>query len=214
MPELHVKDKYQSSEIAEKYDGRRFESVAGRNRNRLKIAAINKALSRIGDPGLLLDLPYGTGRFFDFLSGRGIRFVGSDVSFEMLRYAATKDTAGYAPLVVADVNALPFADDSFDTVMSIRFLFHLSPAERVRAIRELARICKGRLILDYRLRFASLKNISRIVRHRLGLAAPLKRPTKKEMLAELAEAGLDPVEIFTVTPVFSDKFIVVCRKRG
>ena len=177
------------------------------------MAAVRKALDRIGDTGLLLDAPCGSGRFFELLSKRGVRFVGTDLSEAMLLGARAKaNGAGESGLVMADINALPFADGAFGTLMCIRFLFHLSPEERVTALREMSRVTRGYLVLDYRL-FFSGKNILRLIVSRFKHKRPLYRPNKREMLGELARAGLEAVAIFPVTRVFSDKYIVLCGKR-
>ena len=211
MTAKDVKKEYTRPEVASNYDAKRFASRAGKRRNRRKIATINKALALVDNPGLVLDVPCGTGRFYEFLSTAGLKFVGSDISELMLRESLPK-ARDFPPLalVAADSEALPFKDDSFDVVMSIRYLFHLTPGVRVKILREMGRVAKRYLILDYRLRY-SLRNILRIILSRVGLKSPVVRPTRREMLQELADAGLEPVAHFAVASVFSDKHIILCR---
>jgi ubiquinone/menaquinone biosynthesis C-methylase UbiE len=66
--------------------------------------------------GACLDIGCGTGRNFETIraSGRGV--VGVDYSADQLRVARTR-TDG--PLMVADAAVLPFADESFDTAMTM-----------------------------------------------------------------------------------------------
>lgn len=211
MVSKDVKKEYSKPNVASQYDAKRFVSSSGRRRNRRKIATIRRALALIEKPRFILDVPCGTGRLFDFFKGEGMRFVGADIAQPMLGEALAKlDGDATAGLVAADVERLPFKDGAFDAVMSIRFLFHLTPEVRIRAIREMARVTRGHLILDYRLRYC-LRNIVRIGLSKVGLRRPLRRPTRVDMLAELDAAGVVPMAIFPVARGFSDKYIVLCK---
>lgn len=65
--------------------------------------------------GRVLDIGCGTGRNFP-LYAPGTTVVGADPSFDVVR--AARRRAHGALLVVASAEALPFADGSFDTVVS------------------------------------------------------------------------------------------------
>jgi ubiquinone/menaquinone biosynthesis C-methylase UbiE len=129
----------------------------------------------------------------------------------MLKTPDANGAAGPVGLVAADAEAMPFADNSFDVVMCIRFLFHVPPEKRVVMLREMARMARRYIILDYRMRF-SLRNLRQRVFSALRLAKPLKgKVTRKQMRRELADAGLEPIAAFPVARIFSDKLIVLCR---
>jgi hypothetical protein len=67
--------------------------------------------------------------------------------------------------------------------------------------------------VDYRHRHAP-RNVFKRWAHALGLRkmpAP-PRVSRDELHAELAASGLRAIEIFVVTPVFSDKWFVLCEK--
>jgi SAM-dependent methyltransferase len=64
--------------------------------------------------GPCLDIGCGTGRNFETIRATGRSVVGVDYSADLLRVARTR-TDG--PLMIADAAVLPFADESFDTVM-------------------------------------------------------------------------------------------------
>lgn len=95
-------------------------------------------------PGhLVADIGCGPGNYFGRLSARGARAVGSDLSPGM---AAEARTAGF-PTVVADAQALPFGDASFDRVMCNHVLYHVRDIQA--ALLELRRIARrgGRVLL-------------------------------------------------------------------
>lgn len=98
----------------------------------------------------VLDLPAGTGRFIGILRARGARVHAVDISEDMLaelRRAWPNEGDGLT-IERADAEALPFADNSFDFAVCWRLL-HLLPAgidERV--LRELARVCRGGIVLE------------------------------------------------------------------
>lgn len=67
--------------------------------------------------GSALDLATGTGDIAFALSARSARVVGLDVTFRMIELARAKRQQRPAPLfLVGDMQALPFAADSFDLV--------------------------------------------------------------------------------------------------
>jgi ubiquinone/menaquinone biosynthesis C-methylase UbiE/DNA-binding transcriptional ArsR family regulator len=105
------------------------------------------------DLGTLLDVGTGTGRIAELLEPRAARVTGVDKSPEMLRLARARLQAlpaGRVELVQADFAALPFADDSFDTVVFHQVLHYAQAPEY--ALAEAARVCRdaGRVaIVDF-----------------------------------------------------------------
>lgn len=70
-------------------------------------------------PGTCLDLGCGTGIAIPVLVQRGWRVVGVDLSRDQLRVARQRAGKPGAWLVAADASAVPFADGSFDAVVSV-----------------------------------------------------------------------------------------------
>ena len=114
----------------------------------------------------------------------------------------------------ADAEALPLADGAVDCVLSIRFLHHIDPQTRIRILKEMARVSSGWLILDYRHKY-SYRYATWKLRRALGLTRkPLARVNRRQVEEEIVQAGLEIVSVHPVTRVFSDKWIVLARKRS
>ena len=211
------RDHYRDRGLAERYDGLRFGGSRAR-RNAAKWRAISRAMDRAAELGgeirSVLDLPTGTGRFVPQLDARGLSVVGADISLEMMKVGREKAQALGSParFVQCDAEELPFPDRSFDCSMTIRFLFHLTAAARVRALTELARVSRRWVIADYRHRY-SLRYVRQSASHGLGLRGPAEpRVSRAEMDAEITAAGLRVDTIFSIAPVFSDKWVVLCER--
>jgi ubiquinone/menaquinone biosynthesis C-methylase UbiE len=135
---------------AGRYDERRYRSAEGRLFSALELGVLRTSLGDLH--GLrVLDVPAGTGRMAIGLAGMGARVCGGDISKGMLMAAAAKaEDSGAQGVHFAQVNAahLPFADDTFDAVMSFKF-FHLIPNDvKPVLIREMVRVLKpGRKLI-------------------------------------------------------------------
>src|SRR5215831_7505363 len=66
-------------------------------------------------PGVALDAACGTGRYAEFLAGRGHRVIGVDSSPDMLARAGRRVPDG--EFHVAELDRLPLADDSVDIIV-------------------------------------------------------------------------------------------------
>jgi len=103
-------------------------------------------LAKPGDARMrVLDAGCGTGGLLANLRTVAWR-TGVEISPDGIRLARTR---GRAPLVQGSVSSLPFADESFDAVVSIDVLCHAAVDERL-AIAEAARVLKpgGRLLVQ------------------------------------------------------------------
>ncbi|MDH3626304.1 MAG: class I SAM-dependent methyltransferase [Acidobacteriota bacterium] len=207
----YKKQFYRESAVASDYDFHRFGEPRRVRRNIKKWKAICKALDETDGVESVLDIPCGTGRFTGSLAERGHLVIGSDISLEMMVEAQSKfnDLERFAGYVQADAEALPMPDSSVDCVMSIRFMFHVDPATRVRILREMGRVSRRWLIIDYRHCYTprylkwKIKSALRMTK------TPLERVSRREMEDEFREAGIKIRRVIPVARVFSDKWIVV-----
>ncbi|WP_157217093.1 class I SAM-dependent methyltransferase [Flavisphingomonas formosensis] len=98
----------------------------------------------------VLDVACGPGIVACALAAQGARVTGIDLTPAMIAEAKARQSAeGLAGLdwQVGDATALPFADETFDRVVT-RYSFHHLP-EPVAALREMRRVCRagGRVVV-------------------------------------------------------------------
>ncbi|MCY2958934.1 MAG: class I SAM-dependent methyltransferase [Planctomycetota bacterium] len=209
-PKLSV---YGDAEHARAY-ATRWDSGRGRARDARKQRALEASFEHLGAFGSVLDAPCGTGRMTKFLGTRGT-YIGIDLAPAMLREARARHAD--ARYVVGDLTRLPLADRSVDVAVCIR-LMHLvrDPVLRVSFLRELARVSRVGVVVDFR-HDRALRTWFGRVRARLGLRARAHNAHARETVAaELAQAGLvDPRFVAVRTPAaLSDKMVVVARRAG
>jgi SAM-dependent methyltransferase len=90
--------------------------------------------TRAGATLRLLDAGCGLGTAAAFLQADA-RVIGTDVSLPMLREAVHR-----GPVAVQEPFALPFADGVFDAAFAFCVYHHIDESQRVRHLRELARV--------------------------------------------------------------------------
>lgn len=206
-------DAYARPDYARSYDERWSGTKRARDeRKRAALVAALRVLGPWGEGATLLDAPCGTGRFAELLPAEGFRYTGADRAAAMVEVARAKHPGRH--FEVADLALLPWGDASFDAAVCIR-LFHLvhERATRQAYLRELARVARHGVVVDYRQR-ESLRGASSALRHALGLrAAPPEHLRRAEFAAELEEAGLRPAAWIPVRrPGWTtDKVVVACR---
>ncbi|GAA3516979.1 class I SAM-dependent methyltransferase [Nocardioides daeguensis] len=147
----------------------------------------------------ILDIPCGGGVALRGLRpGQGVEYVAADIAQTMLdrttRAAARRGVADQVQPRIADVGDLPFADDSFDLVVTFTGL-HCFPDPR-RAVVEVARVLRpggvltgSALLNDTGLRFGPLRRAGRVA----GLLGP--GCTSTDLQTWLAEEGIADVVV-------------------
>ncbi|MCS7254231.1 MAG: methyltransferase domain-containing protein [Armatimonadota bacterium] len=219
---LRRKRHYQDETVAKIYEMKRFGGLFGWMRHMRDITAIRRAIRFANSLGtqisFVLDVPCGTGRIFQLLSQKGIKFIGADISHAMLLEAMGKPKShleGLVGLVVSDAEWLPFKDGTFDAVMCIRFMFHVPREIQLRILKEMRRVTNRWGIVEFRHRY-TLRYLSNWIRYKLGLLGELKYRFSKHDLEELvSEAGFKVRAIFPTrpyAPFLSDKWIVLLEK--
>ena len=149
----------------------------------------------------VLDVPTGSGVALRWLRpGQGLRYVAADISATMLARcraaAARRGVSDQVTGCLADVGALPFADDAVDLVLSLTGLHcfpdpHLAVREMVRVLRPGGMLTGSALCTDTGRRHEPLRRAGRAA----GVLGPMC--TTDEIRRWLLETGCREV---TVTP--------------
>jgi ubiquinone/menaquinone biosynthesis C-methylase UbiE len=142
------KEWYQTAEVAEEYEDKRF-SRGGRLIDRREKQAVLSALDPL-EGKRVLEIACGTGRFSAMLASQGADVIGLDISDAMLSQGREKARRSgvddHLEFVRGDASRLPFPDDHFDAVLAMRF-FHLIPNPD-RYLREIRRVTDDQLVFD------------------------------------------------------------------
>jgi len=202
---------WRQPEVAQTYDTGRFDTLKGRLYRWREERAIEFALGRLRR-GTVLDAACGTGRITALLQRNGFRATGCDVSPAMMAVARRRlASLGYdVPLVETSVECLPYPDQSFDAATCVGLLMHLDADVRVRALRELARVSRGPIVVQY-----GCVDLFQRVSARLTGVPPgqVRCPvSEQEMRVDLKRSGLRALSQSWVMRGLSSSVIVVLTK--
>jgi len=173
------------------YEEKRYKHLDQRIVNHLEHRLIDRLLAASGTEGKsLLNVPCGYGRFSEILDRRYGRICCFDLQPEILGLALRRHGGRSAFGVNGSIRQLPFADGSFDMVMSIRFFHHyFADEDRLAMLRELQRVTRKSLLLTY-YRRNFLHELTRRV-NKMGKGILML--DRRAFLDELSAAGFRPV---------------------
>ncbi len=217
--ELGTKTGYYGS-LAASYDERRFSGALGRLKNWRDQRLVEKAMRHAGHIERILDVPCGTGRVLRSLASRVSHSVGADISRDMIEFSrlhrSTKDgLKSLLEYVQCDVKYLPFGNNSFDAVVSGRFLhhlYHLPQAERLQVMREFARVSRRWVLGDFNIQYGLKYYINRVRSILKGKPLKSERMPAAKVFEELAKAGLRVEQVYPISWLASEKWYILCRK--
>lgn len=138
---------------AQRYLHKHQDGLLRRLSNRRDQRIARKALEIAGDPGLVLDLPCGAGRFWPLLCERPNRVVlAADNSAAMIATARSVQTPALLERVhtfQTSAFAVDLHDSAVDCVFCIRLLHHVEAPQHRRAIlREFHRVSRDTAIVS------------------------------------------------------------------
>lgn len=112
-----------------------------------------QAMELAGDPGVVLDLPCGAGRFWPLLAERqDRRILAADNSGDMIaiaRRAQHPDIVARVRTFQTSAFDIDLDDETVDCVFCMRLLHHVAePAHRLAMLRELHRVSRDTVIVS------------------------------------------------------------------
>ncbi|WP_222834407.1 class I SAM-dependent methyltransferase [Pseudomonas sp. SC3(2021)] len=216
---LDFSEKY-DDQHAQKYLRKHKESLGRRLSHWRDEQLARKALALVGEPGLVLDLPCGAGRFWPLLGEKTNRvIIGADNSESMIKTAMASQPADVVkrvqPLHTSAFDiALP--DNAVDSIFCMRLLHHIGEAEHRRTIlREFERVTRDSVIVSlwvygnfkaWKRQRAEQKRDKRQYQNRFVLPAATVEK-------EFEEAGFRIQEQLDFIPLYAMWRVYVLRKR-
>ena len=116
-------------------------------------AAVTEWAATVAAGGFVLDLGCGVGRHVVYLGGCGFRMAGIDISpsgIRLTQQACANRRIGFEGQV-SDMTTLPWADGTFDAVLSISTIHHHRREGIIRTLGQVRRVLKpgGLLLVDF-----------------------------------------------------------------
>lgn len=204
------RDYWQVTPHAEDYDRGRFGNPWGRFYRAREERALRRAFQHLPRHGRVLDVACGTGRVTALLvAERFDEVVGTDVSTAMMDVARRRLPG--VEFFQGDATQLPFDDQSFDAVTCVGLLMHLDPGTRLAALKELARISRGPVVVQYGCVGTLLRLTCKVLRRPAG---GVRFPVVPSQLREdLRLSGLRERARFWALPPVSSSLILALTKQ-
>ncbi|MCK9801175.1 class I SAM-dependent methyltransferase [Pseudomonas sp. MAFF 302030] len=149
---LEFSNKY-DEQHAQEYLFKHQDGLARKLSHRRDEQLARAALALAGEPGLVLDLPCGAGRFWPLLAEKPNRvIIGADNSAAMLSLATVAQPADVVKRVQplqTSAFAIDLADNAVDSIFSMRLLHHIGEsAHRLALLREFQRVTRDSVIVS------------------------------------------------------------------
>ena len=220
---LEFSNKY-DEQHAQDYLLKHQDGLARRLSHKRDEQLARRALALAGDPGLVLDLPCGAGRFWPLLAQKPNRvIIGADNSAAMLEVAKQAQPVEVVkrvqPLQTSAFDiALP--DNAVDSIFCMRLLHHIGEStHRLALLREFQRVTRDSVILslwvDGNFKAWKRKRLERKRRQEAGQDGYQNRfvlpaATVEE---EFKQAGFRVQEHLDFFPLYAMWRVYVLRKR-
>ena len=162
-------------------------------------AILGSWLDGLPKNSLVLDIPCGTGRCLPSIVGRGLRYVGADISSAMIAEAQREaQNLPHPELIqgfhVADAEHMQFRDDSMDCVVIWRLLHHVrSPKVRQNILKEAMRVTRSTVLISFH-HTISFTNFRKAIQRFFAAERGSPAITHWQLKREAAACGLSVAE--------------------
>jgi ubiquinone/menaquinone biosynthesis C-methylase UbiE len=218
-PQLEFSEKY-DAEHARQYFHKHDDGFWRRISNSRDHHIAREALRIAGNPRVVLDIPCGTGRFWDVLSERPDRVIHAcDYSQNMIDVGMACRPDVITKRITAFQGSafrIPVVDDFVDCVFCIRFIHHLGEQDdRLELLHELHRVTSDTVIISLWVD-GSIKSWSRRRLEKKRKARSYQNRfiiPKKVIESEFAQCGFDIVAHLDFSRYISMWRTYVLRKK-
>lgn len=214
----HVLDRYNSPQGAKSYRGKFARHWNERLNNVREQHLLQRLLNGLAHSERALDMPCGYGRLCPAVQTSASKVVESDWSFYLLREAQENlaQTAAQPPLGFVRVTAmnLPYADQAFGLVLSVRLSHHIpTQEERMLHVSELMRVSSRYVVFTY-FDSHSLKNRVHRAKRRFVPKRAKYTLSQADVAQAAAAAGFQVVRAAPLSRLFSGhRYTVLERMR-
>ncbi len=161
-------------------------------------AVVQDYLGKLPEGIVVLDVPFGTGRYVPLYLSRKMTVYGLDASPEMLEAAREllgQDYDKCKSVVVGDAANLPYENCSVDVVVCFRFLQSIIPLGLVRKVlKEIHRVMRVQAILEVKIRHEYAKDLP-LPPENKAMRDALKLDALNQLMKE---AGLKVVDVLPI----------------
>jgi len=186
----------------EDYERKRYRGIDQKIVHVREQRILEKILRKTGKYSMrVLDLPCGYGRFSGLMLKKGFSLVSSDVSFYMVKRAEEHsklyDQSSVSGVVADAKQGLPFKQEVFDLLFSMRFFHHIhEKKERKFILKEFFYVSSECVVLSY-YQMNFLHILQRKFRKKLKKSrTQIKMISRREFREEVEDAGFSIVKIF------------------
>jgi ubiquinone/menaquinone biosynthesis C-methylase UbiE len=196
-PQLEFSQKY-TAEHAEKYFSKHQQGFWRTLSTRRETAIARQSLKMAGNPALVLDLPSGTGRFWEMLCEQPNRkIIAADNSsnmFEVGMQMRPKEITRRIETLQCSAFDIPLPDNAVENIFCMRLVHHIGKSDdRIALFREFNRVASQTVCLSlwvdgnfkaYKRRSAETRRGQKAFQNRFLLE-------RSRVEAEFRQAGMD-----------------------
>ncbi|MFS1288246.1 class I SAM-dependent methyltransferase [Pseudomonas piscis] len=173
---------------------------------------VRHALKVAGEPGLILDVACGAGRYWPLLAEHGNRVIlAADPSQDMLNHAQTHHPAGLMKRVKTFHSSafdIGLSANAVDSIICMQLFAHILHGEdRLALLREFHRVSRDSVIVAARVEFF-------LKAWRPAVQTGLPVTDKAQLESEFAEAGFEILSHQDLLPGCAPSRVYVLRKQG
>ena len=220
---LKFSEKYDPQHASE-YLVKHQDGLARRLSHKRDEQLARKALALAGEPGLVLDLPCGAGRFWPLLAEKTNReIIGADYSAAMLDVASLAQPSEVVKRVrrlQTSAFDIDLPDNSVDSIFSMRLLHHIGDSShRMALLREFHRVSRDSVIIslwvDGNFKAWKRKRLERLRQFDSGAEGYQNRFVlpADTVESEFKKAGFTVQNHFDFIPLYAMWRVYILRKR-
>jgi len=215
-----TKLKYQNKQIAyeyvQEYEGRvTFNNLHQKVITYREIKIIEKFIEKIEKKlNLIMDIPCGSAKLKNLLSNKSFKFIGGDISKEMLDLAQTryKNSKNLINLLRLDGMKIPLLDNSVDLIISLRLLHRVPDIIKVKLLQEYIRVSRKYVIISFG-QTSRWQKLRLKMRNQLSNRESVPYPILElEMLNIIKSLNSKIISIKSVLPLLSAEKIILIKK--